>query len=120
LDTWLTTHREELGKQLGEVKVNTAETRLYVTLCYRECSTDMVPIPGEPCRSSDETLAASRVTDDFKLELRFDAPAQREEDALREYVEWLAQIGIKDESGETPKLQEFEDAIRKMVRAHRP
>ncbi|HEX6186406.1 MAG TPA: DNA-directed RNA polymerase I subunit RPA34, partial [Pyrinomonadaceae bacterium] len=116
LDTWLTTHREELGKRLGEVKVNTAETRLYVTLCYRECKTDMVPIPGEPCRSADETLAASRVTDDFKLELRFDPPAQREEDALREYAEWLGQIEIKSESSETPKLQEFEDAIRKMVR----
>jgi hypothetical protein len=116
LDTWLTTHREELGKQLGEVKVNTAETRLYVTLCYRECSTDMVPIPGEPCRSADETLAASRVTDDFKLEMRFDAPAQSEEDALREYAEWLGQIEIKSESSESPKLQEFEDAIRKMVR----
>jgi hypothetical protein len=116
LDTWLATNREELAKRIGDVKVNAAETRLFVTLCFRECSTDMVPIPGEPCRSADETLAASRVTDDFKLELRFDAPAQREEDALREYAEWLGQIEIKAESSDTPKLQEFEDVIRKMVR----
>ena len=119
LDAWVTTHREELGKRLGEVKVNTAETRLYVTLCFRACTTDMIPIPGEPCRSADETLAASRVTDDFKLELRFEPPAQREEDALREYAEWLGQIEIKSESGESPKLREFEDVIRKMVRGPR-
>ena len=116
LEAWVATHREELAKRVGEVKVNTAETRLFVTLCYRECSTDMIPIPGEPCRSADETVAASRVTDDFKLELRFAPPAQREEDALREYAEWLGQIEVKNESGESPKLREFEDAIRKMVR----
>jgi len=116
LDAWVTSHREELARRVGEVKTNAAETRLCVTVCYRACSTDMVPIPGEPCRSADETLAPSRVTDDFKLELRFDAPAQREEDALRDYADWLGQIEITNESGASPKPREFEEIIRKAVR----
>jgi hypothetical protein len=117
LDAWVASHREELARRVGEVKANAAETRLFVTVCYRACPTDMVPIPGEPCRSADETLAASRVTDDFKLELRFDAPAQREEDALRDYADWLGQIEITNDSGASPKPKELEAVIRKMVRA---
>ncbi|HEX8499332.1 MAG TPA: hypothetical protein VF659_01980, partial [Pyrinomonadaceae bacterium] len=115
LDAWVTTRREEVERRVGETKGNAAEARLFVTLCYRACTTDMVPVPGEPCRSADETVAASRVTDDFKLEIRFDPPAQREEDALREYAEWLGQIEIR-ESNDAPRLQEFEDVIRKMAR----
>jgi hypothetical protein len=62
---------------------------LYLTLCYADCLTAPVPIPGEPCRSEDELMAPSRVADDFCLELRAEAPPQIEEDALRDFVRWL-------------------------------
>ena len=65
------------------------EITLYLTLCESECLTRPVPIPGEPCRSEDALMADSRVADDFKLELREAAPAQVEEDALRDFVRWL-------------------------------
>ena len=116
LAAWVASHRDELARRLGDVKTNAAETRLFVTVCYRACSTDMVPIPGEPCRTADETMAASRVTDDFRLELRFDAPTQREEDALRDYADWLGQIEVTNESGASPKPNDFADIIRKAVR----
>ena len=58
----------------------------YVVLCYRECPVDQVPIPGEPCRPEAETMAYSRVADDYRLELRLDPPDQREEDALRAFA----------------------------------
>lgn len=89
---------------------------LYVVLCYRECPTDMVPIPGEPCRTEEETMAASRVKDEFKLELRFTPPDQREEDALRDFVAWLKLVDISDTPDSFATLQEFEEAIRAAAR----
>ncbi len=87
------------------------ELTLYVVLCYRDCLTDNVPIPGEPCRNEDELSAASRVKDDFSLELRFEPPAQNEEDAVRQYVEWLKQITVTESGASTP-IDDFIRAIR--------
>jgi Collagen triple helix repeat (20 copies) len=84
---------------------------LYVKLCYRECLTDKVPIPGEPCRSEDDALAPSRVKDDFKLELSFSSPEQREEQGLRNFVAWLSEIPIEDRAG-AATLEEFLIAVR--------
>lgn len=88
------------------------ELTLFVTLCFRDCLTDNVPIPGEPCRSEDELTAASRVKDDFSLELRFEAPKQPEEDAVRKYAEWLRQIKIVETDSSTP-INDFLEAIRR-------
>jgi hypothetical protein len=89
---------------------------LYVVLCYRECPTDLAPIPGEPCRSEEETMQPSRLADDFKLELRFQAPEQCEEDALREFVEWLhASMDITDAGTDFISLEDFLRAIRDAV-----
>ena len=57
--------------------VSTATISLYLTLCYADCPTAPVPIPGEPCRSEDELMAPSRIADDYSLELRTDAPLGR-------------------------------------------
>lgn len=87
------------------------EIRLFVTLCYRECLTDSVAIPGEPCRSEAELRAASRVKDDFSLELRFEPPNQPEENKIREFVAWLKSIEIS-EIGAPTTLEDFIEIIR--------
>jgi hypothetical protein len=74
---------------LSPPPVATGTISLYLTLCWADCTTRPVPIPGEPCRSEDELMADSRVADDFRLELRAAAPVQVEEDALRDFVRWL-------------------------------
>lgn len=89
---------------------------LYVVLCYRQCPTDMAPIPGEPCRTEEETMAPSRIADDFKLELRLDPPDQCEEDALGEFVEWLSHnLEITDTGGGFISLEDFLQTIRDAV-----
>ena len=88
-----------------------APLKAYVVLCYRECPTDKVPIPGEPCRSEDDVMAPSRLADDFRLELMLDPPGQREEDAVRRFVAWLSQIELSDVSPST-RLDDILDAIR--------
>jgi hypothetical protein len=88
------------------------EVLLYVVLCYRDCLTDNAPIPGEPCRNENELMAASRVKDDFSLELRFEPPAQPEEDAVRAFSDFLKAIEISNLISSTP-VDEFLDAIRR-------
>jgi hypothetical protein len=91
---------------------NTDRIDVYVTLCYRSCPTDNVPIPGEPCRTADEMMAPSRTMDDFKLELRWAAPDQRDEAAVRDFVDWLERIPVVDIGASTP-LDTFLLEIRK-------
>lgn len=88
-----------------------SSVRLYVVLSYRECPTDNVPIPGEPCRSEEDVMMPSRLTDDFKLELRLDAPGQREEEAVRDFVAWLRGVEVGDSSASIP-LPDFLAALR--------
>jgi hypothetical protein len=112
LNDWLAVakNREGVLARLGSPPGD--EISLFVVLCYRECPTDIIPIPGEPCRSEDDSMAPSRVQDDFRLELRFTPPEQREEDALRDFVEWLRQVEIVDGMGSFATLDEFLNAVR--------
>jgi hypothetical protein len=72
---------------------------LAVVACYRECPTDEVPIPGEPCRTDAELKAASRLAESFELELRLAPAAQLEEDAVRDFVAWIRSLPVTSEPG---------------------
>src|SRR4051812_17759907 len=58
LNGWLAARHTELLERLGSPSDNRAYLRLFVVLGYRECPTDMIPIPGQPCRTEEETTAA--------------------------------------------------------------
>jgi hypothetical protein len=110
LDHWLQSprHQPDVEARLARFPGLSGESlTLFVVLCYRECPTDEVPIPGEPCRTEDEALAPSRLTDDFRLELRFHPPDQREEDALRDFVAWLRQIEVSDSDPTSISREDF-------------
>jgi hypothetical protein len=115
LNQWLAANTENLPNNNTSPPLTSPpsgdDLTLYVVLCYRECLTDNVPIPGEPCRNEDELMAASRVKDDFSLELRLASPDQPEEKAVRDYVAWLKQIKIAD-AGASTSIEDFERAIR--------
>lgn len=108
LDPWLAANKDKLGQDPASPVNN--DVHLYVVLCYRDCATRMIPVPGEPCRSEEELMAPSRLADDFRLELRLEAPDQKEENALRDFVEWLSHVEITDASVTT--LEDFLDSIR--------
>jgi len=98
--------------------VDSGEITLHLVLCYADCLTRPVPIPGEPCRSEDELMKPSRIADDYRLELRASPPAQVEEDAVRDFVRWLrANVNIVDVSpppANDPEgwLARLRDAVR--------
>jgi len=100
LNDWLAANAKEV---LKKIVGSPPSISLFVVLAYVQCLTDNVPIPGEPCRSDDELMAPSRIAESFRLDLRLDPPAQREEDALRDFVEWLLGLPFTSSS---PTLDE--------------
>ncbi|MFO1385463.1 MAG: hypothetical protein U1F55_04645 [Chitinivorax sp.] len=93
LNGWLKANNDEVRKLVGAVP---GKLDLYLTLCYRACPTDAMPIPGEPCRSDAELTQPSRLSDDFCLGFKLQPPKQREEDAIRDICKWLRQIDMRD------------------------
>jgi hypothetical protein len=124
LAKWLAVakNKKAVGEEVG-VPPATPVT-LSVVLCYRSCPTDKVPVPGEPCRSEEDTMAYSRLRDDFKLELRVrqsakpPSPDQREEDALRDFIKWLNEHLVVTENDDN--LTSEEDFTAAVLAAAHP
>lgn len=112
LNDWLAANKTSLPGLVGSPLASTLS--LYLTLCYRDCPTDPLPIPGEPCRSEDELMQPSRRVDDFALELRTAPPGQQEEDALVEFVQWLRAAQLSG-SGPFTTIDQFVSALRAAV-----
>lgn len=93
INAWLLKHWAELPAEVNGA-VQPAPLRLHVVLSYRAVPSDPLPVPGEPCRDEADLSAHSRITDCFKLELRLTAPQQTEEDAIRDFADWLAQVPL--------------------------
>ncbi len=110
LNDWLAANQTDLLAHLGSPLGTTA--RLYVVLSHAETAVDLVPIPGEPCRNVADTMAPSRLADDFRLELVFAPPEQHEEDAIRDFLALLSQIEVTDAAGTFASLAQLLDAIR--------
>jgi len=111
LNNWLAL--ADTQQQLAALGVGANGTvTAYVVLCFRDCQTDPLPIPGEPCRCDSNAMAPSRITDDFRLELRLAAPAQPEEDAIRDFVQWLRRIKITGAASGYTSIEDFLQAIR--------
>ena len=74
LTRWLDRHRPVLETLYPDPAAQPIP--LAVVLCHRECPTDTVPVPGEPCRTQEDAMAPSRISESFelKLALRDDAP----------------------------------------------
>ncbi|MBI1762142.1 MAG: hypothetical protein HYR56_11985 [Acidobacteria bacterium] len=110
LNDWL--QLDAISTELQNRNTGGDTVAAYVVLCYRECLSDPVPIAGEPCRSEEDLLVPSRRTDDFQLELRLVKPAQQEEQAVRDFVDWLHDEIEVVTTGASVDLQVFLDAVR--------
>jgi hypothetical protein len=66
VNKWLAANAQALHDRFGPPP---ATFGACVVVCYRECPTDVVPVPGEPCRTEEEAMAPSRIADSFELKL---------------------------------------------------
>ena len=115
-----------------------ASLKLCVVLCYRECKTDVVPIPGEPCQSQSSSMAPSRIADSFELLLCLDGesspplgsppsstsglcvydPVDSEDQAARALVQLLAELQVptgSPPSGSLITIQQLEQLVRDLI-----
>jgi hypothetical protein len=108
---------------------------LCIVLCYRECKTDVVPIPGEPCRTQSSSMAPSRIADSFELMLCLDydasppsppasppdagglcmfRPPQLEDDSIRALATLLSEVQISA-SGPFLTLGQMEQLVLDLI-----
>jgi hypothetical protein len=109
LNRWIEANRDDVIAVLDEAPSRVLT--LYVVLSYNPCLTDPVVIPGEPCRDEETAQAPSRIMDDFRLSLVFDAPEQTEIDALRTFASWLGQIEWTDDADSDTLRSDFESNL---------
>lgn len=108
LDQWVTNNQTSIAMNFAGSPPNSPPAApergtitLYTILRYKPCLTDLVPIPGEPCRSASDAMAPSRVTDGFDLELSLTKPAPTEDVGIADILGWLAQVPLSDGPGST-------------------
>jgi len=118
LNDWLDRHREEVETSFASPPPD--RLSLYLVLCYRECETDRVPIPGGPCRSLEDSSAPSRIADAFELALRLTPPQQIEEEVVRDFGDLLRAIEITDAPGDFLTREELEDLVRNLIASSSP
>jgi hypothetical protein len=103
LNDWLA--KPEVGKEIAgrltessppASPPDTGRIDVYLTLCFRDCAVLPVPVPGEPCRSDDELMTASRIADDYVISLQFDPPEQTEADAIARLVACIDRVELVD------------------------
>lgn len=104
-----------LAHEANRPDVKPDTLNVYVVLSYRECETDQVPVPGAPCRSEEESLAPSRVTENFDLRFSLAPPAAMEEHGTRLFGQLLERIVVSSEGSTTTPAQ-----MAKMVLDLRP
>ncbi len=67
---------------------------IYVVARYDECETGLVPIAGQPCSTSDQLTAASRIQDSFSIELTLEPPLHPARDAVVNLAEFLSRFRV--------------------------
>jgi hypothetical protein len=106
LRAWLERNRADLDLAVGE-------RSLYVVGTYDECKDALVAIAGQPCASSEQSLAASRIRDSFNITLRAEPPAMSAWDALRRLAALMTRVRIINQ---LPASESDEAAISARVR----
>ncbi len=114
VNKWLSEHQEEIIEEFGSFP---DALDLYVLLCHKECDADPVPIPGSPCRSDDDALAPSRITDYFNLSFDFKPPNYSEDKAVRAFGRLLRRLRLSDEDP-TLSSEGLEDLVRAIPTAN--
>jgi hypothetical protein len=109
LEEWLAANSADILERLGSPAAGSLS--LYLMLCYRECETDLVPIPAGPCQSLEEITAASRIADNFSLHFSLDVPPHYHFDAAIAELSALL-LNIPVAAGGTLTLEELLDLVR--------
>lgn len=98
-----------LGKQENPDTIDT----IYVVARYDECLDALVPIAGQPCSSSEQNQAASRIRRSFQVALQTQPPMMEAWRAVRRLADVMTHVELVAELGEDDS---DEAAIIELVR----
>jgi len=133
INDWLTNNESVLQEIFGVAPVSLS---LCVVLCYRECPTDSVPVPGEPCRTQQDAMSPSHIADSFQMKLCLNSdqissspplspplslsedicfrPSQTEEDAIDQFGKLLHRITVGPGTSSVTQSQ-LEEMVRELT-----
>jgi hypothetical protein len=94
LAKWQRDHSDDpLTKHLDD-KGNAS---LYVVASHDECEDVLVPIPGQPCSSSQTTQAPSRIRDSYNIDFRWNPPEMPAWNIVRCFAKLMSLVRIVPE-----------------------
>ena len=94
LGAWLANQQQQNPAAVASHSGTSGDMHIYVVASYDECPDALVPLPGQPCSSSDTTQAPSRIRDSYNIELRWDPPSMPVWDAVRSFAQLMATVQI--------------------------
>lgn len=92
--SWVAAQEDASPGILAKHLLPSGEVTVYVVASYAECLDRLVPLPGQPCSSSDQVTVASRIRDAWDLELRWDPPPMPRWDSDRRLARLLDDVSI--------------------------
>jgi hypothetical protein len=114
LGAWLAAQEAQTPGVVADHLGPSGELTAYVVASYGECLDDLVPLPGQPCSTSPQSMAPSRVRDAWNVELRWARPAMPRWDTDRRLARLLDGVDIV---GGLPESDSDELAITEAVLA---
>jgi hypothetical protein len=114
LGAWLGAQEQANAGTIAANMGPSGEFTVYVVLGYDQCKDDLVPLPGQPCSSSAQSMVASRLRDAWNIDLRWSPPPMPAWDTDRRLARLLGSVQIVP--GLDPALSS-EDKIIAAVRA---
>ena len=102
IGAWLGVQEQADPGVLAEHQQQDGKVTVYVVASYAECLDALVPLPGQPCSSSDQTMVPSRIRDAWDVELRWEPPLMPRWDSDRRLARLLGSVefvaGLPDAS----------------------
>lgn len=122
LNTWLSRveNRRKVAQGTSSIPVTgsppppAGTQRLFVVLNHEECETDPVAVPGGPCRTQEDSVAASRVSDNFRLSFEVQPPQQLEERIVRELGTMIGTVEVTN-SGTAATDADVQTRVRQLT-----
>ena len=80
---------------LADQEVDDDDKTVYVVARYAECETELVPIAGQPCSSSDQLSVASRLRDIYEIDFALAPPPLPRHDAAANLATFLSLFRVQ-------------------------
>jgi hypothetical protein len=116
LGSWLVAQDQAHPGIVQQHGDGSGDTTVYVVASYASCLDNLVPLPGRPCSSGEQTQVASRIRDSWNVDLRWEPPPMPRWDSDRRLGRLLGSVEVVDEPdpnlpGDTALL----DAVRALA-----